>query len=91
MVYRRLQWKLSLTIYVRNDAEDEYDYTTIWLDSESVKTVADRNSDTSLSSYTKITFNDIDKGPHKISIRFKKDDEVDVGADCSYVLIPKNQ
>ena len=81
----------DFTIYVRNDAEDEYDYTTIWLDSESVKTVAYRNSDTSLSSYTKITFNDIDKGPHKISIRFKKDDEVDVGADCSYVLIPKNQ
>ena len=80
----------DFTIYVRNDAEDEYDYTTIRLDSE-VKTVADRNSDTSLSSYTKITFNDIDKGPHQISIRFKKDDEVDVGADCSYVLIPKNQ
>lgn len=81
----------DFTIYVRNDAEDEYDYTTIWLDGKSVRTVETRNTDTSLSGYTEITYNDIDKGPHKISIRFSKDEDTNVGADCGYVLIPKNQ
>lgn len=81
----------DFTIYVRNDAEAEYDYTTIWLDGKSVRTVETRNTDTSLSGYTEITYNDIDKGPHKISIRFSKDEDTNVGADCGYVLIPKNQ
>lgn len=81
----------DFTIYVRNDAEAEYDYTTIWLDGKSVRTVETRNTDTSLSGYTEITYNDIDKGPHKISIKFSKDEDTNVGADCGYVLIPKNQ
>ena len=81
----------KFTIYVRNDAEPEYDYVTIWLDGKSSKVVDDSNSDTSLSGYTEITYNDIDEGPHEISIRFKKDEDVDVGEDRGYVLIPKNQ
>ena len=81
----------DFTIYARNDAEAGYDYVTIWLDGQSVRTVEDRNSDTSLSGYTKITYNDIDNGPHRISIRFDKDEDTNVGTDRGYVLIPKNQ
>ena len=65
----------DFTIYVRNDAESGYDYVTVWIDGASVRTVEDRNTDTSLSGYTEITYNDIDEGPHRISIRFKKDEE----------------
>ena len=81
----------DFTIYVRNDAEEEFDYVTIWLDGQSVKTVMTSNSDTSLSSYTEITYNDIDEGPHEISIRFSKDEDTNEGTDRGYVLIPKNQ
>lgn len=81
----------DFTIYVRNYAEPGFDYVTIWLDNKSVRTVEDSNSDTSLSAYTKITFNDIDKGPHRISVRFSKDEDESQGKDCGYVLIPKNQ
>lgn len=81
----------DFTIYVRNDAESGYDFVMIWLDSKYVGSVEDRNTDTSISGYTEITFNDIDKGPHRIEICFDKDEEVDVGADRGYVLIPKNQ
>ena len=81
----------DFTIYVRNAAEAEFDYVTIWLDGKSVRVVDDYNSDTSLSGYTEITYNDIDEGPHEIKIRFSKDEDVNVGADRGYVLIPKNQ
>ena len=81
----------DFTIYVRNDAEAEFDYVTIWLDWKSVKVVDDSNTDTSLSGYTEITYNDIDEGPHTIQIRFSKDEDVNAGADRGYVLIPKNQ
>ena len=90
-MYIDIQGYSDFIIYVRNDAEAEYDYVTIWLDGTSVKEVQDRNSDTSLSGYTKITYSGIDKGPHRIQIRFKKDDEDSEGNDCGYVLIPKNQ
>lgn len=81
----------DFTIYVRNYAEPGFDYVTIWLDGQSVKTVEDSNSDTSLSGYTEITYNDIDEGPHCIKVRFSKDEDVNDGADCGYVLIPINQ
>jgi len=81
----------NFTIYVRNDAEADYDYVTIWLDGTSIREVNDSNSETSISGYTEITYNDIDEGPHQISIRFSKDGEGSEGADCGYVLIPRNQ
>ena len=90
-MYIDIEGYSDFTIYVRNDAEEEYDYVTIWFDGKLPKVVDDSNSGTDLSAYTEITYNDIDEGPHQITIRFSKDDEVDDGADCGYVLIPKNQ
>lgn len=50
-----------------------------------------QTSDTSIDGYTLVEFTDIDRGTHRISIMYKKDDDFNEGDDKGYVLIPKHQ
>ena len=93
----------SFEFYIRSDSEN-YDYvmvshldkglsTSSTYKSSSVKvhTRGNSNSGTDLSDYKKVTYNNIDKGKHKITIAYLKDGVLSSGKDCGYVLIPKGQ
>jgi hypothetical protein len=85
----------TFTIYVRSNGENNYDYITVYdLDSTSsvkMTTKGMSNSYTSISSYSAVTFSNIDRGSHRITIKYSKDSSVNSGADRGYVLIPQNQ
>jgi hypothetical protein len=87
----------TFTIYVRSNGESNYDYITVYdLDSTSTSSVkmttqGIANSNTSISSYSAVTFSNIDRGSHRITIKYSKDSSVNSGADRGYVLIPQNQ
>ena len=82
----------EFTIYVRSNGESGWDYVTVsYLDSSSIKTSTNTNSGTSISSYTKVTYNNIGGGSHRITIKYQKDGSVSSGTDRGYLLIPKNQ
>jgi hypothetical protein len=85
----------EFSIYVRSYAESRYDYVIVYeLDSTSsqkMSTSNKQNGGTSLSSYTKVTFNNIDGGSHRITIEYKKDSSGNSNDDRGYLLIPKNQ
>lgn len=86
--------------YIRSYSELYYDYVVASeLDyiltgstSGGKATTAYRStSDTSINGYTLVEFKDIDRGTHRITVMYKKDDEIDSCEDKGYVLIPKRQ
>ena len=84
----------EFSIYVRSDAESNYDYVTVSeLDSTTQKTSTkgNQNSGTALSNYTKVTYSGIDGGSHRITVTYRKDGSVNKGTDRGYLIIPKNQ
>ena len=84
----------EFSIYVRSNAESNYDYVTVSeLDSTTQKTSTkgNQNSGTALSSYTKVTYTGIDGGSHRITVTYRKDGSVNEGTDRGYLIIPKNQ
>ena len=82
----------NFTIYVRCDSEASFDYLTVFFDNKAVMDTEDNgSSDTSFSGYTEVKFSNIDAGPHRITIRYDKDESDHSGADRGYVFIPKNQ
>lgn len=89
----------TFKFYIRSYAEGSCDYVkvapldgTLTLDSTSyASTSGKQNSDTSISGYTLVQFNNIDGGEHRIAIGFRKDNSQSQSDDRGYVLIPKNQ
>ena len=84
----------EFSIYVRSDAESNYDYVTVSeLDSTTQKmsTKGNQNSGTALSNYTKVTYSGIDGGSHRITVTYQKDYSQHSGTDRGYLIIPKNQ
>lgn len=85
----------TFTIYVRSNAESEYDYVTVYnLDSTSsakMTTKSKQQSGTSISSYTPVTFSNIGGGSHRITVKYSKDVSGHSGTDRGYLIIPKNQ
>ena len=84
----------EFSIYVRSNAESNYDYVTVSeLDSATQKmsTQGNQNSGTALSSYTKVTYTGIDGGSHRITVKYRKDGSVNEGTDRGYLIIPKYQ
>ena len=83
----------EFTLYVRSNGEKSADYVTVSdLDSpNSVKYSAKgkNNSNTTISSYTEVTFSGIDGGLHTITIKYSKDESTHSGTDRGYILIPK--
>jgi type IV secretory pathway ATPase VirB11/archaellum biosynthesis ATPase len=84
----------TFTIYVRSNAESNYDYVTVYnLDSTSsakMTTKGNQQSGTSISSYTPVTFSNIGGGSHRITVKYSKDSSQHSGADRGYLIIPKN-
>ena len=84
----------EFSIYVRSNAESNYDYVTVSeLDSATQKmsTKGNQNSGTALSSYAKVTYTGIDGGSHRITVTYKKDGSQHSGTDRGYLIIPKYQ
>lgn len=84
----------TFEVYIRSYAESRYDYVTIsQLDNTTNKatTSSNQTSGSSISNYTKVTYTGIDKGAHRITIKYIKDGSNHSNNDRGYVLIPKNQ
>ena len=94
----------KFTLYVRCNTGDEADYDYMMISnldqditsSTDYKTVKAHTKGASssgylISNYTKIEYEGIDKGKHRIEIIYRKDDSDNGGANRGYVLIPKNQ
>ena len=93
-MYVDIEGYTEFSIYVRSNAESNYDYVTVSeLDSTTQKTSTkgNQNSGTAISNYTKVTYTGIDGGSHRITITYRKDGSVNNGADRGYLIIPKNQ
>lgn len=84
----------NFDIYVRSNAESTYDYVQVFeLDNTSkvkTSTSGKQNAGTTIGSYTKVSFTNIDRGVHTILVRYKKDASGNSGDDRGYLLIPKN-
>ena len=84
----------EFSLYVRSYGEDE-DYVVVYnldsVSSEKMTTEDDPQSGTSIGSYTKVTFSNLDYGSHRITIGYIKDHSVSYDADRGYVLIPTKQ
>ena len=95
----------NFKLYIRSYAESSYDYVMVsqldktltysssYSDTSLVKshTCGSQNSGTSIGSYKLVEFTGIDGGEHTIQIIYRKDSSSNVGNDCGYVLIPKDQ
>ena len=93
-MYIDIEGYTEFSIYVRSNAESNYDYVTVSeLDSATQKmsTKGNQNSGTALSSYAKVTYTGIDGGSHRITVTYKKDGSQHSGTDRGYLIIPKYQ
>ena len=93
-MYIDIEGYTEFSIYVRSNAESNYDYVTVSeLDSATQKmsTKGNQNSGTALSNYTKVTYTGIDGGSHRITVTYKKDGSQHSGTDRGYLIIPKYQ
>lgn len=88
----------TFKLYIRSHAESSYDYVMVGaLDkapttsSNYANTSGVQNSGTAISNYKLVVFSNIDGGPHRITIVYRKDSSAHSGADRGYVIIPKNQ
>lgn len=97
----------SFTFKVRNNSESDYDYVVVnnlddttvpsWPPSvgsgtaSSGKVYYTNKSKSSNTNWYDVTFNDLDKGEHIITVTYGKDSIVNSGDDRGYVAIPKKQ
>ena len=91
----------TFSMLVRSHGESGFDYVIVSnLDTEinqddnstiKMTTEGIANGDTTLLGYTTVTFDNIDKGSHVITIMYKKDVSSSQNSDRGYLLIPKNQ
>lgn len=87
----------DFTIYIRSDAESNWDYVEVYkldkkyTDIAYATTQSKQNSGTNIGAYQQVTFANIPSGKHTIYIRYKKDGSGSNGTDRGYVLIPKHQ
>lgn len=102
-MYVRLQGYTNFRIYIRSNAESNYDYTIAFnpdIDVTSnpsymtagakTSTRGNQRSGQSISDYTPVDYT-LDGGEHFILIVYRKDLSADSGTDRGYVLIPKEQ
>jgi hypothetical protein len=96
-MYIDIEGYSEFKFYIRSNGESSYDYVRVGtLDKDPsssvyVSTKGKQNSDTTIGSYTLVTFNNIDEGAHRIIIDYRKDSSQDSGTDRGYVLIPIEQ
>lgn len=97
----------SFTFKVRNYSEDKFDYVVVnnlddttvpsWQPSvgsgtaSSGKVYYTNKDKSSNTTWYDVTFNDLDKGEHIITVTYGKDSSVNYGDDRGYVAIPKKQ
>ena len=97
----------SFTFKVRNNSESDYDYVVVnnlddttvpsWPPSvgsgtaSSGKVYYTNKSKSSNTNWYDVTFNDLDKGEHIITVTYGKDSIVNNGDDRGYVAIPIKQ
>ena len=94
----------KFSLYIRSNAESYYDYvmvsqldksitgSTSYSDTTLVKahTRGNQQSDTALSNYTLVEYDNMTGSIHTITIVYRKDGGVNSGTDKGYVLISKN-
>ena len=95
----------TFKIYIRSDAESNYDYVMVSQPDQSINgdtsysntslikahTRGSQNSGTSISSYKLVEYTGLNSGKHRITILYRKDYSASSGYDQGYLLIPKNQ
>jgi hypothetical protein len=93
----------DFSLYIRSYAESNYDYVmvsqldqnitndTSYSNTTLIKahTRGNQKSGTTIGNYTKVDFNNIDGGEHRITVLYRKDSSSHSGTDQGYVLIPK--
>jgi hypothetical protein len=82
------------TVAMKPDIDPDYPPSAAYgdlpedvMDSAYSNTYADPSN---IGSYTPVDY-ELDGGVHRICILYRKDYSYDVGHDCGYVLIPKEQ
>ena len=101
----RIRGYANFSFYIRSYAESNYDYVmvsqldtqisgnTLYSNTSLVKahTRGNQNSETDITNYTKVEFNNIDTiNEHFITVVYRKDVSADNGTDMGYILIPDN-
>ena len=95
----------NFRLYIRSYANTYYDYVMVsHLDKEITTETNNTNtsvvkshtrdaqsSGTDISNYKLVEFTEIEPGPHRITIVYRKFGSTNQGTDRGYVLIPKNQ
>lgn len=97
----------SFTFKVRNYSESNYDYVVVnnlddttvpsWHPSvgsgtaSSGKVYYTNKSNSSNTTWSDVTFNDLDRGEHIITVTYGKDGSANLADDRGYVAIPKKQ
>lgn len=96
-IYITITGYTTFTIYVRSYGENNYDYVTVGkLDQTPTRTSSTSGTvyysfygKANSSTYTPITFDNIDGGTHTITIMYGKDSSVNSNADRGYLYIPE--
>lgn len=105
VMYIDINGLTSFSFYIKASSESSFDKvmvsqldmpingnTSTYNNSAVVKATASgtgKDSDWSIDGYTKVSFDDIDGGAHRITVIYSKDDEDNKGNDTGYVLIPR--
>jgi hypothetical protein len=90
-MYLDLTGYTEFDIYIRSYAESSYDYVTISepnSDIEKASTKGRQNGGQTISSYTKVHYDNL-TGENRITISYIKDDSTARGNDRGYILITK--
>lgn len=102
-MYVRLLGYTNFRIYIRSNAESNYDYTIAFNPDVDVSSLpsnttagvkattrGNQHSGQSISDYTPVDYT-LDGGEHFILIVYRKDSSANSGTDRGYILIPKEQ
>lgn len=104
-MYINIEGYNEFSIYVRGYGESNWDYVLVAnLDEDITSEVTDyddpivyahtrglSNGGTAISNYTKVTFDNIGGGSHRICVAYRKDGSTSTSTDRGFLLIPKNQ
>ena len=105
IMYVDIEGYSEFTLYIRSYGESHHDYVmagqldveltndSSYSNTSLVKAHTKGNpvSSTDINSYTKVTYENIDEGKHRICIIYRKDSSGNSNEDRGYLLIPKNQ
>ena len=105
IMYIDINGLTSFSFYIKTSSESGCDQivvsqldmpinrnTSTYNNSVSVKTTASgkiKSGDWSIDGYTKVSFDNIDGGAHRITVIYSKDSSEHEGNDKGYILIPK--